>query len=96
MPVSFCNHPSLPEHLHRPSQALDRTPWQCLQSADFWLLWIANGIASGAGLTLLNNLGQQVGDAQKCVQPCSLFFALHYAGCEVVSERDAAQIRRQE
>ncbi len=38
---------------------MDHTPGQCLRSVDFWLLWVANGIASGAGLTLLNNLGQQ-------------------------------------
>jgi hypothetical protein len=57
-----CNsHQCLSLTVRRDTQALDHTPWQCLQSADFWLLWIANGIASGAGLTLLNNLGQQVG-----------------------------------
>ena len=44
-------------------QSLDLTPGQCLRSVDFWLLWVANGIASGAGLTLLNNLGQQ---ARRC------------------------------
>ena len=42
------------------AQSMDHTPGQCLRSVDFWLLWVANGIASGAGLTLLNNLGQQV------------------------------------
>ena len=53
-------------------QALDHTPWQCLRSTEFWLLWIANGLASGAGLTLLNNLGQQVGGAQPCCSSTEL------------------------
>ena len=39
---------------------MDHTPGQCLRSLNFWLLLVSNGIASGAGLTLLNNLGQQV------------------------------------
>ena len=39
---------------------MDHTPAQCLRSLNFWLLWVANAVASGAGLTLLNNLGQQV------------------------------------
>lgn len=39
---------------------MDHTPGECLRSVNFWLLWVANGVASGAGLTLLNNLGQQV------------------------------------
>ena len=47
------------DHTCAAAQALDLTPGQCLRSLDFWLLWVANGIASGAGLTLLNNLGQQ-------------------------------------
>ncbi|KAK9818432.1 hypothetical protein WJX72_012528 [[Myrmecia] bisecta] len=38
----------------------DWTPLQCLASLDFYLLWLVNGIGSGAGLTLLNNIAEQV------------------------------------
>jgi hypothetical protein len=34
-------------------------PLECIRLGDFWLLWIANAIGSGAGLAVLNNLGQQ-------------------------------------
>ena len=36
-----------------------KTPYQCLRSQSFWLLLVANGIGTGSGLTLLNNLSQQ-------------------------------------
>lgn len=36
------------------------SPLQCLRSGDFWMLFAINGICSGAGLTLLNNVGTQV------------------------------------
>lgn len=45
---------------HRAVNPVEMTPWQCLKSIDFWMLFLVNGVASGAGLTLLNNLGQQV------------------------------------
>jgi hypothetical protein len=45
---------------------VEMSPLQCLRSADFWMLFAINGICSGAGLTLLNNVGQQVGAACWC------------------------------
>lgn len=45
---------------HRAVNPVEMTPWECLKSIDFWMLFLVNGVASGAGLTLLNNLGQQV------------------------------------
>lgn len=47
---------------HRAVNPVEMTPWECLKSVDFWMLFFVNGVASGAGLTLLNNLGQQVGN----------------------------------
>ena len=41
-------------------------PIKCLSSQSFWLLLFINGVGTGCGLTLLNNLGQQV---------CLLLFA---------------------
>lgn len=38
----------------------DKTPIKCLRSISFWMLIAINGIGSGAGLTLLNNLGEEV------------------------------------
>ena len=38
----------------------DKTPLRCLRSVSFWLLVAINGIGSGAGLALLNNLGELV------------------------------------
>ena len=46
-----------------PQNPVEMSPLQCLRSADFWMLFAINGICSGAGLTLLNNVGQQVGAA---------------------------------
>jgi MFS family permease len=43
-----------------PQNPVEMSPLQCLRSADFWMLFAINGICSGAGLTLLNNVGQQV------------------------------------
>lgn len=43
-----------------PRSPVELSPLQCLRSADFWMLFTINGICSGAGLTLLNNVGQQV------------------------------------
>ena len=43
-----------------PRNPTELTPLQCLRSPDFWMLFAINGICSGAGLTLLNNVGQQV------------------------------------
>lgn len=45
---------------HRAVNPVEMTPWECLKTIDFWMLFFVNGVASGAGLTLLNNLGQQV------------------------------------
>lgn len=39
---------------------VEMSPLQCLRSVDFWMLFAINGICSGAGLTLLNNVGTQV------------------------------------
>ena len=36
-----------------------KTPIKCLRSQSFWLLLFINGVGTGSGLTLLNNLGQQ-------------------------------------
>ena len=44
---------------HRAVNPVEKTPLQCVASVDFWMLFLVNGISSGAGLTLLNNLGQQ-------------------------------------
>ena len=33
---------------------------RCLRSTSFWMLIAVNAIGSGAGLTLLNNLGEEV------------------------------------
>lgn len=49
-----------------PQNPVEMSPLQCLRSADFWMLFAINGICSGAGLTLLNNVGQQVGAACWC------------------------------
>eukprot|EP00884_Botryococcus_braunii_P011942 jgi/Botrbrau1/20749/Bobra.0058s0077.1 len=38
----------------------DKTPIKCLRSQSFWMLFFINAIGSGAGLTLNNNLAQQV------------------------------------
>mmetsp|Transcript_14199 Transcript_14199/g.42879 ORF Transcript_14199/g.42879 Transcript_14199/m.42879 type:complete len:728 (-) Transcript_14199:369-2552(-) len=45
---------------HRAINPVEKTPLQCMVCLDFWLLFLVNGISSGCGLTLLNNLGQQV------------------------------------
>ena len=38
----------------------DKGPIKCLRSGSFWMLISINAIGSGAGLTLLNNLGEEV------------------------------------
>ena len=55
-------------------QPQELAPRACLASLDFWLLFSINGICSGAGLTLLNNLGQQArtphpGPARSLIRP---------------------------
>lgn len=37
----------------------DKTPLKCFRSGSFWMLITINAIGSGAGLTLLNNLGEE-------------------------------------
>lgn len=53
----------------QPRNPTELTPMQCLRSADFWMLFVINGLCSGAGLTLLNNVSQQV--ILRC--PCGLY-----------------------
>ncbi len=53
----------------QPCNPTELTPIQCLRSADFWMLFVINGLCSGAGLTLLNNVSQQV--ILRC--PCGLY-----------------------
>ena len=43
----------------------DKTPIKCLRSGSFWMLVTINAIGSGAGLTLLNNLGEEVRSCTK-------------------------------
>ncbi len=59
---------------HRAVNPMERTPLQCVASIDFWMLFLVNGISSGAGLTLLNNLGQQARCHLSLLQPLSLHF----------------------
>ena len=37
-----------------------KSPYQCMRSQSFWMLLCIHGIGSGCGLTLLNNLAEQV------------------------------------
>lgn len=37
-----------------------KSPVQLLRSQSFWLMFIVHGICAGSGLTLLNNLAEQV------------------------------------
>ena len=46
-----------------------KSPARCMRSQSFWLLMFINGVGTGAGLTLLNNLGQQV--SSLLTQSCS-------------------------
>ncbi len=62
---------------HRAVNPVEKTPLQCIASPDFWMLFLVNGISSGAGLTLLNNLGQQArppagGGARRVVAPLTV------------------------
>ena len=52
----------------------DKTPIRCLRSTSFWMLIAVNAIGSGAGLTLLNNLGEEVRPflVQHCSSSCEL------------------------
>jgi hypothetical protein len=63
-----------------PQNPVEMSPLQCLRSADFWMLFAINGICSGAGLTLLNNVGQQVGAAWWCGD-CQYFAVLFTLLC---------------
>ena len=64
------------------------TPLQCLRSVDFWVLFAINGICSGAGLTLLNNVGQQVGAGGQREQP-AVMLMLHCADQKLLQGRAA-------
>lgn len=61
--------PLLPQATGGPPEDMDtrladvyrvKTPYQCLRSQSFWLLFLINGIGTGTGLALLNNLSEQV------------------------------------
>jgi hypothetical protein len=63
-----------------PQNPVEMSPLQCLRSADFWMLFAINGICSGAGLTLLNNVGQQVRAACWCGD-CQYFAVMFTLKC---------------
>ena len=44
-----------------------KNPIKCLRSQSFWLLLFINGVGTGSGLTLLNNLGQQARPQSSCL-----------------------------
>jgi hypothetical protein len=48
------------QQARQPRNPVELSPTQCLRSVDFWMLFAINGICSGAGLTLLNNVSQQL------------------------------------
>lgn len=50
----------------------DKTPIKCLWSGSFWMLISINAIGSGAGLTFLNNLGEEV---SRCAGACLVFLS---------------------
>ena len=67
---------------------MEMTPLQCLRSVDFWMLLAINGICSGAGLTLLNNVGQQVGAGGEREQS-AVMLMLHCADQRLLQGRAA-------
>lgn len=52
----------------------DKSPIKCLRSGSFWMLISINAIGSGAGLTLLNNLGEVVILSSSAKQPKPILF----------------------
>ena len=50
--------PSPPPPSHFPSLGSDHSLWQAVRTPCFWLIYAAMTLASGSGLTTINNLGQ--------------------------------------
>ena len=70
----------LPGHTHQPEPLREYTMVQSMATLDFWILFVAFFFSSGAGLIIINNLGQlvpAVGGADGDVGTCQCTPRLH-------------------